>query len=55
MDKLAKLLAYVRAAKKSAAVLGHQGTARDDFHMGRAAAYQEMENVLTLTELPQPR
>lgn len=46
--KLRALLAYVRAAKKAAAVAGHQGhSAEDDhYHMGRAAAYQDIENLL---------
>jgi DNA-binding CsgD family transcriptional regulator len=48
-DREARLLAYVRAAKQAEAVAGHQGhSAEDDsFHMGKAAAYQDIENLLT--------
>jgi hypothetical protein len=47
--RLARLLAYVQAAKKAAAVAGHQGhSAEDDsYHMGRSVAYQDIENLLT--------
>lgn len=41
-----KLLAYVQAAKKAAAVAGHQGLNTDKFHMGEAFAYQNIENLL---------
>ena len=47
--RLASLLAYVRAAKRAEAVAGHQGHSGEDdnFHMGKAAAYQDVENLLT--------
>jgi hypothetical protein len=51
--RIARLLEYARAAKKAAAVAGHQG--RDDigdnlgdhYYMGQAVAYQNLENLLT--------
>jgi hypothetical protein len=50
LTDLEKLLKYVRVAKQQAAVAGHQGyTAENDaWHMGRAFAYQDIENVLIL-------
>lgn len=50
-----KLLAYVQAAKKAAAVAGHQGLSTDEFHMGEALAYQNIENLLVRKmALPEP-
>lgn len=45
---LDRLLVYVQLAKKEAAVAGHQGhSAEDDsYHMGRAAAFQQIENLI---------
>jgi hypothetical protein len=43
-----KLLAYAGEMKRAAAVAGHQGTEKDDYHMGRAFAYQDIENILIM-------
>lgn len=47
MTDLEKLLAYVQAAKKSAAIKGHS-TDHDVnlFEMGKAVAYQDIENII---------
>ncbi len=56
-----KLLAYVRAAKQAAAVKGHLGLDEDNYWMGAAWAYQDIEGVLVMkakqrdTETPDPQ
>jgi hypothetical protein len=46
-DDLRKLLEYVQASKKAAAVKGHAGTEPDDHYwMGAAWAYQDIARVL---------
>lgn len=43
---LKKLLEYVLVMKRANAVRGHQGLGDDDFYMGKAAAYQDVENLI---------
>jgi hypothetical protein len=45
-DSLEKLLEYVMVAKKAAAVKGHLGFEDGNFEMGKAAAYQDIENLI---------
>lgn len=40
------LLEYVRMSKQRASIAGHQGLGLDDYHMGQAVAYQDIENIL---------
>jgi len=42
-----KLLAYVQAAKKAAAVKGHLGYETDEYWMGAASAYQDIAELLS--------